>query len=173
MRSLRVDTRRDHVQSKAATVDEYLAELPDDRRDTIEAVRETILANLPEGFEEVMAWGMITYQVPLEVYPDTYNGKPLLFAALASQKNHMAVYLTSVYSMPGLLEQFREDYVATGKKLDMGKSCVRFKKLDQLPLDVLGETIGAVSMDEFVDFTKSVTSPRRAKKERTTGRPRR
>ena len=149
------------MRSDAATVEQYLDELPDDRRHAIEAVRETILANLPEGFEETMNWGMISYEVPLEVYPDTYNGKPLGYAALASQKNYMALYLSSVYSMPGLLEQFQEDYAATGKRLDMGKSCVRFRKLDDLPLDVIADTIAAVSMDEFVDYTKSVSSPRR------------
>ena len=108
-----------------------------------------------------MNWGMIAYQVPLERYPDTYNGRPLLYAALASQKHHMALYLTSVCSMPGLLEQFQADFAATGKKLDMGKSCVRFKRLDQLPLDVVGDAIGAVSLDEFIDYVQSVESPRR------------
>jgi hypothetical protein len=148
-------------------VDEYLAGLPDDRRAALETVRETIRANLPDGLEEVMNWGMITYQVPLDVYPDTYNGKPLMYAALASQKHHMAVYLTSVYSMPGLLEQFQADYRATGKKPDMGKSCVRFKRLDDLPLDVLGDAIGAVSRDEFVESTRSAASARRGSRKGT------
>ena len=142
------------MRSDAATVDEYLAQLPDDRRAALETVRATILDNLPAGYEEVMNWGMITYQVPLEVYPDTYNGKPLMYAALASQKNHMAVYLTSVYSMPGLLEQFQTEYAATGKRMDMGKSCVRFRRLDDLPLELIGDSIGSVSMDEFVSFTR-------------------
>ncbi|MGI9584813.1 MAG: DUF1801 domain-containing protein, partial [Acidimicrobiia bacterium] len=82
------------MRSDATSVDQYLAELPDDRRAAIETVRDTILANLPDGYEEAMNWGMITYQVPLATYPDTYNGKPLMYAALASQKHHMAVYLT-------------------------------------------------------------------------------
>ena len=155
------------MQSNASTIEEYLDQRPDDRREALEEVRETILANLPAGFEEAMNWGMITYQVPLEAYPDTYNGKPLMYAALASQKNHMAVYLTSVYSMPAMLDQFREDYLATGKKLDMGKSCVRFKKLDDLPLDVVGAAIGAVSMEEFVAYTREVQSPRKGAGEAT------
>ena len=142
------------MRSDAATVDEYLDQLPDDRRAALETVRATILDNLPAGYEEVMNWGMITYQVPLEVYPDTYNGKPLMYAALASQKNHMAVYLTSVYSMPGLLERFQTEYAATGKRMDMGKSCVRFRRLDDLPLELIGDSIGSVSMDEFVSFTR-------------------
>lgn len=151
------------MRSDASTVAEYLESLPRERREAIETVRDVILAHLPEGYEEAMNWGMITYQVPLATYPDTYNGKPLMYAALASQKNHMAVYLTSVYSMPGALEQFEADYLATGRKLDMGKSCVRFKRLDDVPLDLIGDTIAAVPCDDFVTFTKSVSSPRRGK----------
>jgi uncharacterized protein YdhG (YjbR/CyaY superfamily) len=150
------------MRSDAATVEEYLDQLPDDRRAALETVRATILDNLPDGFEEAMNWGMIAYQVPIEEYPDTYNGKPLMYAALASQKNHMAVYLTSVYTMPGLLEAFRADYQATGKKMDMGKSCVRFTRLDDLPLEVIGNAVGAVSMNEFVAFAKQARSPRHA-----------
>lgn len=138
------------MRSEAQTVDEYLAELPDDRRIAIETVRDTILANLPAGFEEVMNWGMITYQVPIETFPDTYNGKPLMYAALASQKNHMAVYLTGVYSLPGQAEEFEAAYRATGKRYDMGKSCVRFRKLDDLPLELIGETIAAIDLETFV-----------------------
>ena len=139
------------VRSTAETVDEYLAELPDGRRDAIEEVRETILANLPDGYVESMNWGMIAYQVPLETFPDTYNGQPLMYAALASQKNHMAVYLTTVYADGEIDDWFRERYEATGKKLDMGKSCVRFKKLEQLPVELIGEVIGRTSMDEFLE----------------------
>jgi len=96
------------MRSEAATVQEYLSELPPERRQIIEKVRQTILDHLPDGYEEVMNWGMITYQVPLEVYPDTYNKKPLMYAALASQKNHMAVYLTGIY-LDGELQQDFED----------------------------------------------------------------
>jgi len=138
--------------SDASTVDEYLAALPDDRREALEAVREVVLANLPEGYEEAMNWGMITYQVPLSVEPDTYNGEPLMYAALASQKHHMALYLTSVYADEAASAGFREAYEATGKKLDMGKSCVRFKRLDDLPLELVGETIASTPLEEFVDL---------------------
>ncbi len=141
------------MRSNAKSAEEYLDALPQDRREALEEVREVILANLPAGYEEAMNWGMITYQVPLATYPDTYNGKPLMYAALASQKNYMAVYLTSVYAMPGMLEQFQADYRATGKKLDMGKSCVRFRRLDDLPLDVLASTIAAVEAEDFVAFS--------------------
>ena len=139
------------VTSKATTIEEYFAELPDDRRDAIAEVREVILENLPDGYVEAMNWGMITYEIPLETFPDTYNKKPLMYAALASQKNHMAIYLTNVYSDLDLEDWFRRRYEATGKKLDMGKSCVRFEKLDQLPLDVVGEAIAKTSVGDFIE----------------------
>ena len=149
------------MQSDARTVDEYLAELPEDRRIAIETVRDTILANLAPGFEEAMNWGMITYQVPLETFPDTYNGKPLMYAALASQKNHMAVYLTSVYSLPGQAEEFEAAYRATGKRYDMGKSCVRFRKLEDLPLELIGSTIAAVDVETFVTDVEDARQTRK------------
>ena len=139
------------VSSKAETVEDYLAELPDDRRDAIAEVRDAILDNLGDGFVEVMNFGMIAYEVPLETFSDTYNKKPLMFAALASQKNHMAVYLTTVFGDTQTEQSFRERYLATDKKLDMGKSCVRFKKIDQLPVDLIGEVIDATSVDDVID----------------------
>ena len=140
------------VQSNAATVKEYLEELPDDRRKAISKVRAVIRKNLPKGFVETMNWGMITYEVPLKTVPDTYNGKPLMYAGLASQKNHMAVYLSNVYADPEITDWFINAYKDTGKKLDMGKSCVRFKKLENLPLDVIGDAIAYTSLDDFVDL---------------------
>lgn len=140
------------MQSQAKTVLEYLSSLPEDRTQQISLVRDVILANLPEGIEENMNWGMITYEVPLSVCPNTYNGQPLMYAALASQKNHMAVYMNSIYANDKLKKDFVEEYNATGKKLDMGKSCVRFKAIDNLPLGVIGKAIAAVRMDEFVSF---------------------
>lgn len=136
--------------SQATTVAAYLKELPPDRAEAISAVRDVIVANLPEGFVETMTWGMITYEVPLEVYPDTYNKKPLMYAALANQKRHMAVYLTAVYADEATLDRFRERYLETGRKLDMGKSCVRFSKLENLPLEVIGEAIAENTLDEFL-----------------------
>jgi uncharacterized protein YdhG (YjbR/CyaY superfamily) len=146
------------VQSKAATVDEYLSELPDERRDAIRKVRQTILDNLPQGYEEAMNWGMITYQVPLETCPDTYNGQPLMYAALASQKNHMAVYLTGIYMSEEARSRFEAAYKATGKRLDVGKSCVRFRKLDDLPLHLIGECIASEEVEGFVARYEQVTS---------------
>lgn len=146
------------VQSKATSVKEYLDELPDDRRQAISEIRQTILKNLPEGYEEVMNWGMITYQIPLSRYPETYNGKPLMYAALASQKNHMAVYLSAVYSSEESAQEFKEAYKETGKKLDMGKSCVRFTKLENLPLPLIGKTIAKTNVDDFIRIYEKARS---------------
>jgi uncharacterized protein YdhG (YjbR/CyaY superfamily) len=148
------------MRSNASTVDQYLSELPTDRRAALETVRQTILENLPQGYEEVMNWGMITYQVPLEIYPDTYNGKPLMYAALAAQKNHMAVYLTGIYMDDGARQAFEAAYKATGKRMDVGKSCVRFQKLDDLPLVLIGESIAALEVTEFVERVKKARSSR-------------
>lgn len=139
------------VRSNASTVEQYLAELPDDRRADVESVRAMVLANLPEGYVETMRWGMITYEVPLEVYPDTYNGQPLMFLALAAQKRHLALYLTNVAFVPGGEERFKTRYLETGKKLDMGRSCLRFKKADDLATDLIAETIRSTSLDEFIE----------------------
>lgn len=139
------------MRSYADTVEQYLAELPDDRRDAIETVRDTILVNLPEGYVEEMNFGMITYSVPLATYPDTYNGQPLMYAALANQKNHMAVYLTGVYADEDQRDAFLDKYRETGKRLDMGKSCVRFRRIDDLPVELIGDTIAETDVDTFVE----------------------
>ena len=138
------------MQSNAKTVEEYLDQLPEERRRAIDEVRRTILNNLPEGYEEVMNWGMITYQVPLERYPDTYNGKPLMYAALASQARHMALYLSAIYMDATERERFEKDYKASGKRFDAGKSCVRFRRLEDLPLELIGRSIAAYTVDEFL-----------------------
>ena len=155
------------MRSNASTVAQYLSELPADRREAVEAVRQTILESLPAGYEEVMNWGMITYQVPLETYPDTYNGKPLMYAALVSQKNHMSVYLTGIYMDDEARQEFEEAYRATGKRYDVGKSCVRFRKLGDLPLELIGESIALLGVEEFVaqvEKVRSVYKSRRARR---------
>ena len=152
------------MQSSARTVQEYLDELPEGRREQIEAVRQVILKNLPEGYEETMNWGMITYQVPLETCPDTYNGKPLMYAALASQKNHMAVYLSAIYMDEESRQTFEDAYRATGKRYDVGKSCVRFRKLDDLPLELIGESIASTPVDAYVRQVKAARSSYKRKK---------
>lgn len=138
------------ARSDAATVDEYLVELPDDRRADIEAMREVILEHLPEGYDEVMRWGMITYEVPLERHPDTYNGQPLALASLAAQKNYNALYLTGVAYTEGE-DAFRDRYEKSGKKLDMGKSCLRYRSVDDVALDVIGDTIAGWPVDVYLE----------------------
>ena len=143
------------MQSKAATVEEYLGELSDDRRAAVSAVRDVINEHLPEGYVETVDWGVIAWNVPLEIEPDTYNGKPLCYAAVASQKNYMSVYLMGLYSDGPELAWFKQQYADRGLRLDMGKSCVRFRRLDDLPLDILGESIGMIPVDEFVARSKA------------------
>jgi len=143
------------MQSKAKTVSQYLKELPEDRRKAIEAVRETILKNLPKGFEEGMQYGMIGYYLPHSIYPAGYHcdpKQPLPYAHLASQKNHMAIYMMSIYSDDDQATWFRKAWTDTGKKLDMGKSCIRFKKLEDVPLKVVGQAIKRVSMRKYIEF---------------------
>ena len=151
------------MRSEATTVADYLAELPEERRAAIESVRGVILERLPDGYRETMNWGMITYEVPLEAYPDTYNGQPLMLAALASQKNHMAVYLSAIYADDDARDRFEEAYRATGKRFDVGKSCVRFRRIDDLPLDVIGDAIEAVPVDRFIETYERGRSAARGK----------
>lgn len=142
------------MQSQAKTVKEYLAGLPEDRREAIRAVRQVILDNLDPAFQEGMQYGMIGYSLPHSVYPAGYHcdpKQPLPFAGLASQKNHMSVYLFCVYSDPEDVERFAKAWKQTGKKLDMGKSCVRFKKLEDVALDVIGDTIRRATAKRFVE----------------------
>ena len=136
--------------SKATTVEEYLDELPDDRREMVEVVRDVVRANLPDGYEEAVQFGMISYVVPLERYPKTYNRQALQYAALASQKNYVSLYLMNVYGDAETERWFLDGYRASGKRLDMGKSCVRFRSLDDLPLDLVGEAVARTSVDEYI-----------------------
>ncbi len=141
------------MQSKAKTVAQYLKELPADRRQAIEAVRETILKSLPKGYEEGMQYGMIGYYVPLSIYPDGYHcdpKQPLPFAHLASQKNYMSLYLMCNYSDGEAKEWFAKAWTDAGKKLVMGKSCVNFKKLDDVPLKVVGQAIKRYPVKKFI-----------------------
>ena len=139
------------MQSKENSVEQYLNELPEDRKESLSIVREAIVKNLPTGYVEVMNWGMITYEVPLETFPDTYNGKPLMYVALASQKNHMSVYLMGCYMSPEIRKKFENAYKQSGKKFDAGKSCIRFKKEEDLPLELIGKTIGSMSVEQFIE----------------------
>ena len=138
------------MKSDATLVEEYLDELPEDRREAISTIRGVVNANLPEGYQEAMAFGMIGWGIPLSDYPDTYNGQPLGVAALASQKRHMALYLNAVYSDEELETWFREQYAEREMLLDMGKSCVRFTRLEQVPLDVIAEVIRRVPPERLI-----------------------
>jgi hypothetical protein len=146
------------MYSAAHTVEEYLSMLPEDRKKALTAVRDVVLKNLPDGYKETMNWGMICYEVPLTTYPDTYNKKPLMYVALASQKNYMAIYMTGLYITPDITQAFKNDYLATGKKLDMGASCIRFKRLEDLPLAVIGAYIAKIPVDKLVEAAKLARS---------------
>ena len=144
------------MKSKASTVKEYLAGLPEDRRAAIQAVRKVILKNLPKGYEEVLQYGVLGYVVPLKVFPSGYlnrKNEPLPYICLASQKNYMSIYMMSVYG--DAEAEFRKEYQATGKRLDMGKCCVRFRKLEDLPLDVIGKAIARYPMKKWIEICVS------------------
>jgi uncharacterized protein DUF1801 len=158
------------ANGQARTVDEYLASLPDDRRAALEAVRDVVRSNLAPGFEEGLDFGMISWYVPLATMPDTYNGHPLGLAALASQKNYMALYLNNVYGDLETERWFRDRWATTGKKLDMGKSCVRFRRIDDLPLDVIAETIARTGLDQFLDRYREARGSSRASGARSRAR---
>ena len=162
------------MQSEAITVQQYLAELPADRRPLIESVRAVILKNLDPTFEEGMQYGMIGYYVPHRVYPAGYHcdpKQPLPFVCLASQKNYMSVYLGCVYGHAEQERWFQKEWAKTGKKLDMGKSCIRFKKLDDLALDVIGESIRRISAKAFIKHYESVLKNSRRTGKNTTAKP--
>ena len=144
------------MQSSASTPNQYIAELPEDRKEVMQQLRETVKKNLPKGFEEAMQYGMISYVVPHSIYPDGYHCKPtdaLPFLSIASQKNHIAFYHMGVYSKPELLKWFTSEYPkhANGK-LDMGKSCIRFKNPKNIPFDLLGELTTKISVAEWIEM---------------------
>ena len=132
-------------------VERWLDDLPEDRQEAARAVVAEVRTALPEGYAESMTFGMPTWEVPLERYPDTYNGKPLMYAAFAAQKRHYALYMMAPYQSPEILERLERGFADAGKKLDMGKSCVRFRTLENLPLPVIADTIGALDVDAFIE----------------------
>lgn len=139
----------------ASTVQQYLDALPDEQREIVARVREVILKNLPKGYREAVSWGALTYEVPLELYSDTYNKKPLCYVSLAAHKNHNALHLMGAYAKPAQADALKRAFAKAGKKLDMGKSCVRFKKVEDLPLDAIGEIIADVPPDEMIEYARS------------------
>lgn len=152
--------------SKAATVAEYLDSLAPEQRKVVSAVRRVVRKHLPKGYRESMGWGHITYNVPLDRYPDTYNGQPLCYAALAAQKNHYALHLMGAYADPEKGKQLAAEFEKRGKKLDMGRSCVRFRKLDDLPLDVIGDMIASTPPDAMIAFAQSARRKSPARRSR-------
>lgn len=174
------------MQSSAKTVPEYLQELPADRREAIDAVRGVILANLPKGYEERMSYGMIGYVVPHSIYPKGYHCNPKLplpFVNLGSQKNHMALYLMCCYGDPKLKAWLEKAWKGAGKKFDMGGGCLRFKKLADVPLQVIGELIASLPVDVYIRrlekafadsaearAVKKVSKPSKPSKTKPTGK---
>jgi len=138
------------VMSAATSVEEYLGELPEDRRAVVTALRRLVRKHLPKGFRETVSFGMIAYGVPLERYPDTYNGQPLCNVAIAAQKNYYSLYLMGVYQDAAKEAALKDAFKATGKKLDMGKSCLRFRSLDDLPMEAIGRVIAETSVGDFI-----------------------
>ena len=133
-----------------STVQEYLDDLEPDRREVVSAVREVVNAAMPDGYEEGIAYGMIGWSVPLERYPDTYNGQPLGYVALAAQKRYYSLYLNALYAGSVDETEFRRRWEDSGRKLDMGKSCLRFRKLDDLNLDLIAETVAGTPVDAYI-----------------------
>jgi hypothetical protein len=160
------------MQSKATTVEQYLAELPPDRRAAIQAVREVILRNLDPGFREGMAYGAIGYCVPHSRYPAGYHcdpKQPLPFAGLGNQKHHMSLGLMSVYGPDSDEAWLRDAWAATGKKLDMGKVCIRFKRVEDLPLEVIGEAVRRMPVDRWIEhYERSILTMNKAKAARAS-----
>ncbi len=156
------------MQSKATTVEAYIAELPEDRKKAIAKLRSVIKKNLPKGFKEVMGYGMMGYSVPHSLYPAGYHCNPkdpLPFIGLASQKNFIAVYHMGIYADPKLLKWFTDAHAkASAKKLDMGKSCMRYKKPEDIPYELIGELASKISVDEWIEKYETVFKDSRKKK---------
>ncbi len=138
------------VSSHAETIEQYLSELSDERRGEVSKVRKIILDHLPDGYEEVMQYGMISYVVPLSRFPDTYNKQPMAIVSLGSQKNYISLYLMAVYGDKNLEAWFKEEFNKSGK------SCLRFKKADDIPLDLIGQVVGKVSVDKYIAQVKTL-----------------
>jgi hypothetical protein len=158
------------MQIDAASVEEYLARVPEGHRAALTRVRDVMRRHLPSGFEEGVLYGMIAWFVPPERHGTSYNGQPLLIAALASQKHYMALYLTGVYGDPAVHRWFTSAFAAAGKKLDMGKSCVRFRHLDDLPLDVIGQVAARVSVEDLLAEYEQAQAGRKQKPIAMAGR---
>jgi hypothetical protein len=144
------------AKSNAKTVAAYLKELPAERRAVISAVLDVVRKHVPKGYEEAMDWGCAVWQVPLSRYPDTHNQKPLCYVGLAAQKNYNALYLMGPYLSPKQLDALQAAFKKAGKKLDMGKSCLRFKQVEDLPLPAIGRILASTTPAKFIaDYEKN------------------
>ena len=149
------------VMSKATTVAKYLAALPPERRAVVAAVRNLVREHLPPGYREAVGWGMITYAIPLSRYPDTYNGQPLCYVGLAAQKNHYALYLMGAYAESRQYQTLKKAFEKAGKRMDMGKSCLRFKRLEDLPLAAVGQVIASTPPKDYIAIFEANRPPSR------------
>jgi hypothetical protein len=153
------------MQSKASSPKEYIDSLPGDRKQAMSELRNVILKNLPKGFQEVMSYGMLGFVVPHSLFPSGYHcdpTQPLPFMCIASQKNFVALYHMGIYGDPKLLNWFTTEYGKHSKsKLDMGKSCIRFKKMDEIPLKLIGELSGKITPEQWIEKCVSVTQNRK------------
>jgi hypothetical protein len=142
-------------KASSAEVATFIAALPAERRADVERVRSTIRRHLPEGYEEVVSKNMLVYQVPLARYSDTYNGHPLWYAALASEKSYLSLHLMPVYGDKALAQRLEDGFRAAGKRLNMGKACIRFANADDLALDVVGQIVEAIPVDRWVEIARA------------------
>jgi hypothetical protein len=142
-------------KTSSTTVATFLAKLPTERRREVERVRAVVRRHLPAGYEEVVSKNMLVYQVPLERYSGTYNGHPLWYAALASEKSYLSLHLMCVYGDPAQTQRLKDGFRAAGKKLDMGKACIHFKTADDLPMDVIGELVASIPLDRWVQIAQA------------------
>lgn len=157
------------MASKPATIDEYLSALPADRRAAMTAVRALVRKHLPKGYVEHLSSSWLAWSVPLAVYPDTYNGQPLMYAALVNQKNYVALHLVAAYMNPALQAKLVTGFKSAGKRLDMGKACIRFTRVEDLALEPIAEVVAAVPMEKYVAIAKQAHSPE-ARRERAAKR---
>ena len=149
------------VISKATTPAAYIKSLPAARRKVISAVRAVIKKRLPTGYAESMNWGMLAYEIPLKIYPDTYNKQPLMYLALAAQKNDYALYLTSATQDKANMDRLAAAYKSAGRKLNMGKGCLHFKSIEELPLDVIGDIVASQTVEQRIAASEAARTKKK------------
>jgi uncharacterized protein DUF1801 len=148
-------------KSSSTTVAAFLDTLPSERRREVERVRKVLRRHMPAGYEEVVSKNMLVYQVPLELYSETYNKQPLWYVALASEKSYLSLHLVPIYGDTTQATRLKEGFKTAGKKLDMGKACIHFKNADELELDVIGEIVASTPPDRWIEIAKSAKAARR------------